>query len=49
MNCSFKNYVISGIGTIVMESEQQAISVIIHSGLFSANIPIIFKSGVSSI
>lgn len=49
MNSSFKNYVISGIGTIVIVSEQQASSVIIHSGLFSANMPIIFKSGVFSI
>ena len=31
---------------MVIESEQLASSVINHSGLFSANIPIIFKSGV---
>ncbi len=32
-----------------MESLQHAISVIIHSGLFSEKIPINFKSGVPSI
>ena len=38
-----------GIGTTVTESAQLAISVINHSGLFSANIPIILRSGVPSV
>jgi hypothetical protein len=37
-----------GMATIVIESELLASSVIYHSGLFSANIPIIFRSGVPS-
>ena len=37
-----------GMGTVVIESEQLASSVMYHSGLFSENIPIIFRSGVPS-
>ena len=45
---STTNYTNVEIGTITIESLQQAISVIIHSGLFSEKIPINFKSGVPS-
>lgn len=47
MSCSEANY--TGMGTTVIESEQQASSLINHSNLFSENIPINFKSGVPSI
>lgn len=47
MSCSEANY--TGMGTTVIESEQQASSLINHSNLFSENIPISFKSGVPSI
>ena len=47
MSCSEANY--TGMGTTVIESEQQASSLINHSNLFSENIPMSFKSGVPSI
>ena len=45
---SFMNWFSTASGTIQMESLQQAISVMIHSSLFSENIPMNFRSGVPS-
>ena len=38
----------TGMGTIAIESEQQASSLMNHSNLFSENMPINFISGVPS-
>ncbi len=46
ISSSDANY--TGIGTIAIESEQQANSVTNHSSLFSENIPASFISGVPS-